>query len=177
MSDPFPQPCPVLKERKRENNTEQQGLGVPLSPRSHPGRHEWRPGLTQCARETITTKEHTPLLPEGSGSELAKGVIWGRVEDRREGKGRFPHLQYLKEKRDSPSHALGAGEDRSQKFSKIILWPPVPLPTFQVSWQLLTFSNPALPQAINYCCGCWLDLSLPSKSICSSDYLKLPTLR
>lgn len=59
MSHPFPQTCLVLEEGKRENNTQQQGLGVPVSPGSHPG-PEWCPSLTLCAKETITTKEHTP---------------------------------------------------------------------------------------------------------------------
>lgn len=63
VSNPFPQPCPVLKERKRENNTEQRGLGVPLSPRSHPGRHEWRPGLTPVCKGDYNHEGAHTLTP------------------------------------------------------------------------------------------------------------------
>lgn len=40
---------------------------------------------------------HT-LLPEGSGNELAKGGMWGEVEDRKGGTGKVPPLSHLGEK-------------------------------------------------------------------------------
>lgn len=43
-----------------------------------------------CEQGRLTTKEHTPQLPEGSGNELAKGVTWGVAEDRKGGEGRSP---------------------------------------------------------------------------------------
>lgn len=115
---------------------------------------------------------HTQL-PEGSGRELAKGVTWGVVEDRKGGEGKSP---ISPEEKESGVQAPGAGEDRSQTFSKTTPQPPAAFPTFQVSWQLLTFSNPALPQVINYCSHCRLHLSSPhplSKSTVLSDDLNL----
>lgn len=52
----------------------------------------------------------------------------------REEKGGPPLLP--PEEKGSRAQAPGAGEDRSQTFSETTPRPPVPLPTFHVSWQL-----------------------------------------